>query len=189
MLAFQLSFLSAIELENAGQKNSKIDLSALKPIAPYNKNTSLAAQNCFDRETGKSISSKLLKTYREALAQYHLSPESKFLNGERLDFGITRRRHVEAVSINHIGKEANNWEKQSYLGYEERERISYGTAPKDLKEFVNLLKETAKKIGQRKLAKCLGISRRTLDGLLKGNVRTRMKKKVGSFLIIMSELN
>jgi hypothetical protein len=48
-----------------------------------------------------------LLTYAEALAQYHLRPESKFLNGDFSDRGRTERRHVIATQIVHIGKEAN----------------------------------------------------------------------------------
>ena len=53
------------------------------------------------------IESNLLKTYCEVLAQYHLSPESKFENGQFLDRGRTERRHVTATSFVLIGKEAN----------------------------------------------------------------------------------
>jgi len=33
-----------------------------------------------------------------------------------LDSGPTRRRHVQATQINYIGKEANRWEEQFFLG-------------------------------------------------------------------------
>ena len=48
-----------------------------------------------------------LKTYAEVLAQYHLSPESKFENGRFLDRGRTERRHIVATEFVLIGKEAN----------------------------------------------------------------------------------
>jgi hypothetical protein len=48
-----------------------------------------------------------LKTYAEMLAQYHISPESKFENGQFLDRGPTERRHVLATELVLIGKEAN----------------------------------------------------------------------------------
>ena len=56
----------------------------LKPIAAFNRNIREAAKGAFDRETGKPIPATELKTYAEALAQYHLRPEAKFLNGEYL---------------------------------------------------------------------------------------------------------
>jgi len=46
-------------------------------------------------------------TYVEALAQYHLSPESKFDNARHLDCARTERRHVVTTSVVLIGKEAN----------------------------------------------------------------------------------
>ena len=48
-----------------------------------------------------------LKTYAEALAQFHLSTEDKFENGDFTDIGATRRRHVYVESVGMIGKEAN----------------------------------------------------------------------------------
>jgi hypothetical protein len=62
---------------------------------------------------------KSLKTYREVLAQYHLRPETKFLNGSYLDQGLTQRRHIVVAAIRNIGKEANHWEEQFYLGIDE----------------------------------------------------------------------
>jgi hypothetical protein len=41
------------------------------------------------------------------LAQYHLSCEDKFENGQFLDGGRTKRRHVVATGFVWIGKEAN----------------------------------------------------------------------------------
>jgi|SRR5262245_1436654 len=57
------------------------------------------------------VPSKKLKTYREAIGQYHLSPESKFLNGDFTDRGRTERRHVQVTDVIHIGKEANKWKE------------------------------------------------------------------------------
>jgi hypothetical protein len=57
--------------------------------------------------TGRSIEPAQLKTYAEALAQYHLSCEDKFENGQFLDRGRTERRHVVATGFELIGKEAN----------------------------------------------------------------------------------
>ena len=90
--------------------------SDLKPIAPFNRNIREAAKGAFDRETGKPVSATELKTYAEALAQYHFRPEAKFLNGDFCDRGRTERRHIIATQIVHIGKEANKWEERYFLG-------------------------------------------------------------------------
>lgn len=78
-----------------------------KPIAPFERNSADAVAHAFDREVGKPVRVELLKTYADALASYHLSPESKFENGDRWDRGETRRRHVVAEGVELIGKEAN----------------------------------------------------------------------------------
>lgn len=78
-----------------------------KPIAPFERDPAKAAAQAFDRKTGEPVPVELLKTYADALATYHLSPESKFENGDRWDRGETRRRHVIAERIELIGKEAN----------------------------------------------------------------------------------
>jgi hypothetical protein len=80
---------------------------APKPIAPYSHDPNRALESVFDRLTGKPVNPEKLKTYAEALAQYHLSPEDKFLNGQFCDRGRTERRHVMATGIILIGKEAN----------------------------------------------------------------------------------
>jgi len=53
-----------------------------------------------------------------SLAQYHLHPEDKFLNGDFLDRGTTIRRHVRVTEIEYIGKESNKWEDHYYFGFD-----------------------------------------------------------------------
>jgi len=139
-----------------------------KPIAPYSSDIAAAARLCFDRETGKPIDAELLRAYRTVLAQYHLSPESKFLNAKPFDAGPTQRRHVVVAAVHHIEKEANKWEEQHYLGFDEGEQIEYGMAPGGLVQILELLRTTASNIGQRRLAAHLQISRRTLAKMLRG---------------------
>jgi hypothetical protein len=79
----------------------------LAPIAPYDTDPTKALSKVFDRVTGKPVSPEQLKTYAEVLAQYHLSCEDKFENGQFLDRGRTERRHVVATGQVWIGKEAN----------------------------------------------------------------------------------
>jgi hypothetical protein len=80
---------------------------ALAPIAPYDSDPARALSKVFDRLTGKPIHPEQLKTYAEVLAQYHLSPELKFENGDFRDRGRTERQHVVAAGFVWIGKEAN----------------------------------------------------------------------------------
>jgi hypothetical protein len=57
------------------------------------------------------------------------SAEAKFENGDYFDRGPTHRRHGQATQINYIGKEANRWEEQFFLGMDEDAAIEYGADP------------------------------------------------------------
>ena len=114
-----------------------------------------------------------------SVAQYHLSPESKFLHGEYLDRGPTCRRHVEATVFHHIGKEANRWEEQFYLGVDESQQIDYGLAPGDSKKLFFELRNEAKTAGQRNIAREAAISRRTISRFVEGKqVRKEIVAKI-----------
>jgi hypothetical protein len=139
-----------------------------KPIAPYDVDSARAAQKCFDRETGKPVPPSQLKTYRQALAQYHLSPEPKFLGAEHLDRGPTRRRHVEATAIDHIGKEANRWEQQFFLGLDLFLQIQYGTDTVDAATVREQLFACRNSISLRQLAEWTGISRNHISAFRRG---------------------
>ena len=108
-------------------------------------------------------------TYAEALAQYHLRPEAKFLNGDFCDRGRTERRHVIATQLVHIGKEANKWEEQHFLGEDEDAEIEYGVdeAASGLDDG---LRTACQAIGQREVARQLGVSRTALRRALKYGV-------------------
>ena len=136
-----------------------------KPIAPFDKDISKASANAFDRETGERISSEQLKTYREALAQFHLSPESKFLNGEPFDRGRTERRHIKISGVSCIGKEANRWEEQFFAGFDESAEIDYGAEPGEITPDERLRRACAE-FGQRKTAANYDLSRSTLIRIL-----------------------
>lgn len=97
-----------------------------KPTAPFDRDLTRSVALAFDRETGEAIRASALKTYAEALAQYHLSPESKFLNADHLDSGATVRRHVRMTAPLHIGKESHDWERQAVLGLSLDSEITYG---------------------------------------------------------------
>jgi hypothetical protein len=138
----------------------------VKPIAPYAREQ--ASEKCFDRETGKPVPASQLKTYRQALAQYHLSPEAKFLGGEYLDRGPTRRRHVQATSIEHIGKEADRWEEQFYLGLDADAQIEYGSETIDVAAVRERLLASEGSISLRQLAERTGISRNQISAFRRG---------------------
>ena len=154
--------------------------SPVRPVAPFNRNISEAAEVAFDRETGKRIESDFLITYAEALAQYHLRPESKFINGDFFDRGRTERRHVIAVQILHIGKEANKWEEQYFLGADEEAEIEYGFRGSE-GVLDTRIRRLCDDIGERAAAEELGISRTALRRALEMGV-AEMSRSIRSRL-------
>ena len=150
------------------------------PIAPYDKDLEKAVAQCIDRETGLTVAVEALKSYKEALQSYHLHPETKFLNGDYLDRGVTQRRFVYATAVRNIGKEANEWEAQFYLGFDQDEQIDYGLDPRGSKKFLHTLRAEVRAAGgQRRLAIESGVSRETISRYMKGKeIRKAVAAKI-----------
>ena len=141
-----------------------------RAVAPYSRDIESAATQCFDRSTGQSVLRAQLKTYGQALAQYHLHPEAKVLQGGYTDRGRTRRRHVYVTVVSLIGKEANRWEEQFYLGTEAEAQVEYGIEDHSREFMRTHIRKVADRIGQRALAAQLGISPRHIGSILTGIV-------------------
>lgn len=165
---FELSDAEQWARPKRGRPRKKLDA---RPVAAFNKDVREAPKTAFDRETGNPVAPELLMSYADALAQYHLRPESKFLNGDFCDRGRTERRHVIATQIVHIGKEANKWEEQHFLGEDEEAEIEYGVDEND-SSLEGKIRGLCEEIGERSAASGLGISRTTLRRALKGGVAT-----------------
>ena len=175
---FELSDAEQWAAPKRGRPRKQTDL---KPIAAFNRNISEAAKGAFDRETGKPICATELKTYAEALAQYHLRPETKFLNGDYRDRGLTERRHVIATKLLHIGKEANKWEERHFLGEDEDAEIEYGTAETDCTADQRI-KDVCDQLGERGASRQLEMSRTALrrarrlgTSAMSKSLRTRLR--------------
>jgi hypothetical protein len=85
---------------------------APRPVAPYDRDISKAANDAFDREPPwDPVPLAWLRTYAEALRQYHIHPETKFRGGGHMQTGPLSRRHVFASAVEYIGKEADKWEE------------------------------------------------------------------------------
>ena len=130
----------------------------LKPVAPFDRDHETALAGAFDRDSGQPIPISALKTYAEALAYYHLQPESKFLNADYFDRGTTLRRHIEMTATHHIGKESYDWERQAMIGLNADSEIEYGVADCDRAELAETLRQFIANVGERKAAAMLGIS-------------------------------
>ena len=124
--------------------------------------------SCFDRETGEPVPSEHLKTYQEALVQYHLHPEAKFHNGDYLDSGVASRRHIVATAVEHIRKETNRWEEQFYVGLDHEAQTDYGLAPEDAERILDGLRVACEQLGQRAVAKTVSMALRDVSAFVKG---------------------
>jgi hypothetical protein len=135
----------------------------IKPIAPFDSDHRKAISLAFDRESGEPVQVSALKTYAQALADYHIRPEDKFLNADYDCSGTTRRRHVLMVGTRHIGKESHDWERQAILGINLDSEICYGV---DINDFAGQLIAFVDECGEAKAAKYLGISKVRLQRAL-----------------------
>lgn len=142
-------------------------------IAPFDNDHQRAVTRCFDRNTGKPVPSFILKTYREALEDYHEHAEAKFENGGQRDCGVTQRRHVQAVAVEYIGKEANRWEDRFHLGELPETHVEYGPAPAIKNCVIEFIGRSAEEFGTRPLARTAGVSPQSIYDLLEGRSQPR----------------
>ena len=184
LLAYQIDPIAIHEspgfIASFGESSPKAKGFTLpKPVAPYDIDPAKAAEKCFDRDTGILVPSAVLKTYRRALAQYHLRPEKKFRNGNYSNRGVTVRRHVKPLTIRNIGKESNRWEEQYHLGVSERASIDYGSEVPWPQPLFEILKKEIARIGHRKAARRTGVARRTIERFVRSeNVRNETVSKI-----------
>ena len=174
LLAYQVSRTALYEAIASGEIDADyIDDGLPAVVAPFNDNPAHGATRCFDRRTGRPVPLSILATYLEAIADYHLHSELKFDNAETTTRGLTERRHIEAVAVEYIGKEANRWEDQFYLGEMPEAQIEYGTSPKGKRQLVKLIGKAARKFGKSTLAETAGLSRQQLSAVLASNSQPR----------------
>lgn len=69
--------------------------------------------------------------------------------------------------IRHIGKEADHWEEQFYLGVDEATEIIYGLSPNEMIAVRKKLNFLVRKFGERQVSKSAGISRAKLKSMLR----------------------
>jgi hypothetical protein len=107
LVAFQVSAVARAKAIADGTFDAEwIKLDGPSPVAPFNKDRRRLPRAASIASRGKPVSASLLATYREALSDYHLHAEAKFLHAEPLDSGRTQRQPVRASGIELIGKEA-----------------------------------------------------------------------------------
>ncbi|KRC80214.1 hypothetical protein [Sphingomonas sp. Root241] len=133
------------------------------PTAPYDRDPRLAAEHAFDRRHRDiKIPPRWLISYADALADYHLQPETKFRGGEkRGNSGPLERRHIIGTAAQMIGKEAEGWEEQLYVG-EDDAAISYGLTPEARAGLVESIRIARKRFSVRKFTKAARVTDRTI---------------------------
>ena len=156
-----------------------------KPVAPYDKDHARALALAFDRDTGEPVPADHLASYADALRAYHIHPEAKFLNGDYLDRGTTRRRHVRMTAVRHIGKESNDWERQAYVGLSADAQPDYGLSDADRDRLFAELSALVAREGAMKVAKAVGITTARLRSLsatlLPAAIAARLPTALASF--------
>jgi hypothetical protein len=175
LLAFQSrmgerpSLLQVDPTHRSRGRSRRPDAALPAVVAPYDRNPVTAANAAFDRSTGAPVPRSRLATYRQVLAQYHLHPEAKFDNGDYLDAGPTVRRRVRPRGpIQAIGKEANRWEEQFYLGINPEAQIIYGTAAADLSKYQADIASRAGGFSVREISREARVSIGTISTIRRG---------------------
>jgi hypothetical protein len=76
---------------------------------------------------------------------------------------------VLVIGTRHIGKEANRWEEQFFVGLDGAATPDYGTLAADVPGFANELREITAVLGKKSLADVLGLSAARVRKALAGN--------------------
>ena len=76
-----------------------------------------------------------------------------------------RHRHL---AVEHIGKEANRWEEQFYVGLHREAQTEYGIAPEDVERTLSSLRMACERLGRRAVAKAVRMSISDVSALLHG---------------------
>ena len=168
LLSMMQGFSFGVERIAGDAKSPRKKPGHLKPVAAFDSDHAKAIASAFDRDTGEAVPASSLKSYADALAQYHMQPESKFLNADYFDRGMTIRRHVEMTSTQHIGKESHDWERQAVLGISSDAQLDYGISLGDRLKIVERLEKFVGQVGKVKSSKALGTTPARLHAILDG---------------------
>lgn len=164
-----------------------------RAVSPFDPDPAVAVRQCFDRSNGEAIGSELLRTYREALAQYHLHPEAKFTGGDYTDSGPLGRRHIRVPDVNgiqYIGKEANRLEERFHTGEDAEAQIIYGVAGGSIANLREQVASACSKFGVRKVARAAELSHSTVLRFLACEVEpgvatiSRMQRAIAQLLVV-----
>ena len=102
------------------------------------------------------------------------------------------RRHIQVATIEHIGKEANRWEEQLYLGENPEAQIEYGVAPQDKDRLRGTVLACCQPLKPGKLAKAASMSVGYVSSILAGQCNSKAEiwlKLLKTAQTLMSKLN
>ena len=139
------------------------------PAAPYDRSSKKARKSAFDRRhRNLRIPVRWLISYADALSDYHLQPENKFRGGElRRNSGQLHRRHIVATAAQSIGKEADGWEEQLYIGADDAELL-YGLTPQVRAAHIQTIRMARQRFSVRKFTRAAKVTDRTIASALSG---------------------
>lgn len=150
-------------------------MSSVKAVAPYDKDRDRAIRKAFHRLTAQKINRKDLQSYAQALMQYHLHPESKFHRGDFVDQGQTSRRHVNALGLRYIGKEAVRLEERYFGVLEDDAEIEYELQIAPSKIDVEKFQRITSGLPVAVIARQTGLSERHVSNVIKGRAQPSAK--------------
>jgi hypothetical protein len=147
--------------------------------APYTLSTeTLISQGGHPLATGIAG----VKSYRNVLDAYRVHPEAKSLGPDgrpcgRRTFGLLSRRPVQALTITHIGKEANLLDEiqAGLLGQESDALVEYSNPAHD--PWDTLVVPVLRTMPQQKTAAAAGIHRDTLADVTAGRSKPRIETR------------
>ena len=153
-----------------------------RPAAPYFKTATLAAPYAFDRDDkkGAPVPIAWLKTHGRSLNMYHLHRESKFRGSNYDERGILSRRHVFALAVQSIGKEADNLEEREAVGDDDGS-IEYQLSVEERTRLIASVREARDQVGVREFTRTGRISHHTLAAILAGKRSTKKVDAIADF--------
>ena len=96
--ATQLNYADLLHCTDEGREGTHerpVTSKLPRAVSPFDPDPAVAVQLCFDRNTGEAVAPELLRTYRQAVARYHLPLEWKFSGGDYTQAGPLCRRHIQ----------------------------------------------------------------------------------------------
>lgn len=174
---FLLSLYAKSRVEMEGVDPAALRLPAWhkrhpRPAAPFYSKVKDALPFVFDRDFSERthIPEEWLESYKRNLAPYHLHPERKFWGPTKEPRGVLRRRHVEALGFEQIGKEADNIDEREVLGDDGDDLVEYEVARQDQVKLRNFVLSAQKEhdLSDRSLLAASHVSAHTFAAVKSG---------------------